>query len=159
MTIARLRDRLNHYLTYHRQSCRPLSVLKEFHQMTKLTEWLSAMPQVSECRDIVITIRGTRYVGAAYRDSVFGDALRYYLLGELPACYKRSTKTVFVIDGADWYIACYVPADRITADVANYHPCGASFMLCRCPSGDSIDRYNYHRGEHHPYNRVNCTIE
>lgn len=126
--------------------------------MPTLIEWLNQFPQVSNTREIVVTIKGKRYLGAAYRDSVFDNRDRYYLLGELPACYKRSSRTAFVIDGADWYVACYLPKVQLlmlTSEQATYHPFGEYFMLCRwqVPDGRTIDAY-----EIRPYNRVYATI-
>lgn len=111
--------------------------------MIKLTDWLAAIPTVSDIREITVTIKGTVYQGAAYRDANFANEPRYYMLGRLPAYYRRSARTAFVIDGADWYIACYITAERITPEYAPYHPCGEHFMLCRwqVPNGDAIDCY------------------
>ena len=123
--------------------------------MTQLTTWLSQFPTVSEIREINVTIKGTTYNGVSYRDSNFGNEPRLYLLGALPACYRRSSRTAFVIDGVDWYVACYMTAERITLQFAPFHPCGEHFMLCRwgVPDGSAIDRY-----ELRPYNRVAATL-
>lgn len=120
--------------------------------MSKLTEWLAAFDHTSDVSEISVTIKGTTYVGARYTQN---DSVRLYLLGALPACYRRSTRTAFVIDGEDWYIACYMEGGKIAADNAQYHPHGEHFMLCKwsVPSGDAIDRY-----EPTPYTRVPTTI-
>jgi hypothetical protein len=119
----------------------------------KLVEWLSQFPAVSDVREISVSIKGTTYNGASYRDSNFGDKPRLYLLGALPACYRRSSRTAFVIGGNDWYVACYMEARRIEENpsFAPFHPCGEHFMLCRweVPDGSAIDRF-----ELRPYNRV-----
>ncbi len=123
--------------------------------MSDLIATLAAIDHLSNVRPIAVTIRGTRYEGAAYESTITRDKTVYYLLGERPACYLRSSRTVFVIDGADWYVQCYMPAERITPEIAAYHPHGAHFQLAAwsVPSGEAIDRY-----EMRPYNRVPVTV-
>lgn len=123
-----------------------------------LANWLAAMPHITCVRDIVVTIKGKRYAGAAYHDAHdAGNKMRLYLLGELPACYRRSARTAFVIDGADWYVACYMQSEETMRDprYSSHHPHGKHFILCRwaVPDGSAIDRY-----EPRPYNRVAATI-
>lgn len=122
----------------------------------RIVKWLNSLQQVSDVQPITVTIKGTRYIGASYRDDIFGGKLRLYLLGRLPACYRRSTRTVFVIDNADWYIASYMRADRLNAENKRYHPFGEMFMLCRwqVSDGSAIDRW-----ELRPYNRVAARVD
>ncbi len=128
--------------------------LKRSPAMTQLTSWLSQFPAVSDISEITVTIKGTKYTGARYCDSNFGNKPRLYLLGALPACYRRSSRTAFVIDGADWYVAAYMEQRRITEEFAPFHPCGEHFMLCCWDAPDgAIDRY-----ELRPYNRVAATL-
>lgn len=120
--------------------------------MTALKDWfISLGDHISDVRDVRVAIGRAIYDGVSYRDANFANEPRLYLLGDLPAAYKRSTHTAFVIAGADWYVACYMPAERITPEFAPFHPFGPHFMLCRwqVPSGEAIDAY-----EPRPYTRV-----
>lgn len=123
----------------------------------KLKAYLETLPNVSRVRIVTVSIKGTSYEGCSYVDSNFGEQPRLYLLGFLPACYKRSTRTAFVIDGADWYVACYMQSAETlnNPQYAPYHPLGFHFMLCRwaVPDGGAIDRY-----EMRPYNRVPALV-
>jgi hypothetical protein len=123
--------------------------------MSKLTDWLLSFPHVSDVREITATIKGKTYIGAHYCDSNFNNEPRLYLLGDLPACYRRTTKTAFVIDGADWYVACYMQSEPIPERFAAYHPCGKHFMLCqwKVTDGTPIDHYYLK-----PYDRVPTTL-
>lgn len=115
---------------------------------TQLIDYLSAMPHIRNVAPVVLYLDGRRYEGAAYDDD--GGA-KWYFIGALPPSYRRSSRTAYVIGGADYYIACYMPAARITPQYAPYHPFGETFMLCRwnVPDGGAIDKY-----EVRPYNRV-----
>lgn len=105
---------------------------------------------------IAITIKGTRYMGARYTDRHDPGRVRLYLLGDLPACYRRSSRTVFRFPGdeQDWYIAAHINADRITPENARFHPGGANFMLIAWDASDPIDHY-----ENRPRTRVVVTLE
>lgn len=118
--------------------------------MAQLTDWLSSLDHVSAAVPVTATIRGKRWIGARYRGSDF-DGERLYLLGDLPDCYKHSSRTAFLINREDWYVACYMQDDLIPERYAAYHPHGRHFMLCRwsVPDGSTIDQH-----ERRSYGRV-----
>lgn len=124
-------------------------------ERAKLVDWLLSLG-CKHVKPVDVTIRGATYHGASYVDPKHpGNDERLMLLGELPAPYRRSTRTAFVIDGADWYIATYWNADHAAKvgrpAVDDMHPFAAEFMLCKweVPDGTTIDRY-----EPRPYTRV-----
>lgn len=121
--------------------------------MSQLTEYLTTLSRICNVQSVQVTIKGTVYEGASYDDGRTQGIL--YLLGERPNCYKRSTRTVFVINDVDYYIACYMEGAKITSQFAAYHPCGANFQLRRwsVPNGGAIDQY-----ELTPYARVQASI-
>lgn len=126
--------------------------------MSKLTNYLQDIESVTECAEITLFLDGRRYNGAAYRDSNFNNEQRLYIIGDLPRSYLRSRRTAYVIDRADWYIACYMESARLATlkpEQMQYHPVGANFMLCRwdVPSGEAIDKY-----ELRPYRRVPALV-
>lgn len=115
------------------------------------------------CTDVqpgTLTIQGVRYVACAY---VQNGQRRIYVVGERPKCVMRRAKTCFRFDNleTDWYVAAYMPRERLCLNNHEFHPLGANFLLCawRVPSGEPIDKHNYWRGEHKPYTRVKATFE
>ena len=118
--------------------------------MTSISGWLRTLDNVSDVARVSVTIKGTAYEGASYRDAHHGDGERLLIAGELPACYRRSSRVVFRFDGdaRDWYVACYWNAEAAARAgrplVNEYHPVGANFMLCpwQVPSGEAIDRWD-----------------
>lgn len=121
-----------------------------------LTEWLESLKctNVTAC---TVTIKGTTYQGASYIDPSHNSQERIYLLGKLPACYRRSTRTCFRVTGdtRDWYVAAYMPAERLADEYLPFHPFGEHFMLVPwgVPDGSKIDRY-----AERPYARVSATL-
>lgn len=108
-----------------------------------LCEWLKSL----DCFDVSpvrVTIGKSTYEGAEYRQKRLHKGKPYsdsedwipietyevhalYLLGELPASYRRSSKTCYVRngDGRDWFVAGYY--DK--ADVNPLQPFGRHFLL------------------------------
>lgn len=125
--------------------------------MTRIPEWLSKLSNIRDVQEACVTIRGTTYDGVSYRDDNHGDGERLLLIGELPSCYRRSARTTFRFEGdeRDWYVACYwnleAAAHAGRPLVNEYHPSGATFMLCpwQIPSGEAIDCW-----DERPYARV-----
>src|SRR5271166_6187115 len=96
--------------------------------MTKLTEWLKSIDGIKDVKPTKVIIHNTSYEAAQYNQH--GDE-RLYCIGKLPACYIRSTHTVFLFpnDHRDWYVASFITARHITEAVARFHPFGETFIL------------------------------
>lgn len=114
---------------------------------TDISSWLhslgyDARPAVSPLR-----IGSVSYVGAEYRHDT---VQRLYLLGDLPACYRRSSRVVFRIphDERDWFVATYSDA---APSHPNRPPFGPFFILHPWTAPEPIDRY-----ERTPRKRVKC---
>jgi hypothetical protein len=115
----------------------------------RVADYLAGLPGVQEVRPIRLAIGRQRYHGAWYRQARDHNGTPYqqeacYLVGGLPAAYRRSTRVAFILpnSAADWYVACYMPADR-AADpkFAAYHPFGATFQLMPWTAAEPIDKY------------------
>jgi hypothetical protein len=141
--------------------------------VSKVAEWLSTLPHVADVHPVSVTIKGKVYHGARYKQTVpiapgcpayaRGErahiAEHMYLLGELPAHYRRSTKACYAIEGDDreWYVSSYFQDDVMVhgSKFKLHHPFGNTFMLSpwAVPDGGKIDQY-----EPRPYARVPLTI-
>jgi hypothetical protein len=78
---------------------------------------------------------GSHYIGEARAS----DCL--YLLGDLPACYRHSSRVAFMLGGKDWYVSGWYPSDTPN----QYHPLGRAFFMREWDTGDAIDRYNAYK--------------
>lgn len=141
-----------------------------FYRRHTLAAYLASLPSIAQIVPGTITIKGTDYecawytqtsqpVPSAPNQSVSHDR-RIYCLGKLPACYRRSSHTVFRFpaDIRDWYIACYMDTanlHRLKPEQMKYHPFGEMFILSawQVPDGSAIDRY-----ETRPYTRIAATL-
>jgi hypothetical protein len=81
--------------------------------------------------DMDAVTRGYKRAGDEY------GSRHIYCLGELPLVYKPKRRKWPLNricfprdDGLDWYIAAYMPLDRITPEFSEFHPFGVNFMLC-----------------------------
>jgi hypothetical protein len=122
--------------------------------MSNLTDWLNSLG-IDDARAMTLTIRGTTYEAARYRDPKHPDAPeRIYVIGRLPSCYRRSTHTVFLFEGDphDWFVCAYMPADRLNDEITQLHPFGETFILTPWTHAEPIDRH-----EPRPYSRVRAS--
>jgi len=121
----------------------------------------------TDIRPVAVAIGRTRYQGAFYRQIVavapgcraYDEGQRshvveaLYLVGPLPAAYRRTRRTVFRLpgDGRDWYVAGYYPVDQPN----EYHPLGRMLQLrpWTDPSGRAIDAWS-----ERPYPRVEAGV-
>ncbi len=139
-----------------------------------VSDWLNAHDRTS-AGPVRVTIGRTTYVGAFYAQTrdispgcrAYADGERtyrqsgYYLLGALPASYRRKRATVYA-DPADDR-PCYVvgwfgqDGDRPLAvplsddDARKFHPFGSMFMLGHCAADH--EQYGGHNGcayDHRP---------
>jgi hypothetical protein len=119
----------------------------------KVAEWLRGCPDTSEVSPVTVTISKQTYHGAKYRQR--GGEARLYLVGDLPASYRRSTHVAyrFADDSREWYIGCYWQGGTVPADQERYHPFGHSFILFPWVHSEPIDY-----GERKPYRRIVATI-
>jgi formylmethanofuran dehydrogenase subunit C len=87
-----------------------------------------------------------------YRQGSDDTATRFYIAGELPQGYKsgneRRDGTKFVANDASYYVAAYMPANRINANNSMHHPIGANFLIFK----------NQH-GWHNPVNELPISFE
>ena len=124
-----------------------------------LAEWLATLPNVSNVRACSLNIGGTTYEAASY------DALleaptgsraaienlaptverMLYVLGERPASHR----TVYVIDGEDWFVAAWAEA-RVarSPETRQWHPWGEWFGMHKWDAPWPIDH------QEDPYERV-----
>jgi hypothetical protein len=127
------------------------------HNANDVANYLRTLPNCSGVLPVAVTIKGTRYEGAAYIDEAHNkEETRFYLLGELPACYRRSRHTTFRFDGdsRDWYIAGYMPRENLKPENARYNPCGINFLLMAWNHSSAIDAH-----EPTPYARVAARLD
>jgi hypothetical protein len=129
-----------------------------------LQEWLES----HGCYDVspvVLTIGRTTYEGCRYRKRI--EALQnartrepyvreaIYVLGGLPAAYRRSTKVAFRFTGddRDWYVGGYVTEAVATSpDTERFHYEGyAAFQLFPWDASDGLQIDSF---EEHPYRRI-----
>lgn len=122
--------------------------------LDRLATYLESLA-CTNLRKLHITIRKTTYEAVEYVQPDTDGRKRIYVLGELPRCYVRSSRTCFRVPGskADHYIACYMSAARITPEFAQFHPFGANFMLLTWDLPDAIDRY-----DRTPYTRIAMAV-
>lgn len=118
-----------------------------------------------DIKPVAVAIGRTRYEGAFYRQiqviapgcpayargerSHVVEAL--YLVGPLPAAYRRSRCVAFRLpgDSRDWYVAGYYPSDLPN----EHHPLGRMLTLRPWLDGEPIDAWRPR-----PYRRVDATV-
>lgn len=129
----------------------------EVSELRNVTRWLASLESVASVEAVRVTIGKACFDGARYVDKQTGDS-RLYLLGEVPASYRRSTHVCYNFEGdsRDWYIAYYMPRERLTPEYAPHHPFGPHFGLFAwsVPDGSRIDSH-----EEKSYARVAATLE
>ena len=118
-----------------------------------------------DIKPVRVRIGRQRYEGAFYRQiqaiapgcRAYEEGQRshvveaLYLVGPLPAAYRRSQRVAFRLpgDGRDWYVAGWYPADLPN----EYHPLGRMLTLRPWLDGEPIDVW-----APRPYRRVDATI-
>jgi hypothetical protein len=133
--------------------------------MSELQEWLEGCGCV--CVPVEVTIGRTTYEGVRYKQTrkVLEGCRAYtegereyvqealYLLGDLPATYRRSRRIAFLIDGEEheWYLASWVTdATAKSERYGMFHFEGhAAFQIMPWSVGGKIDEH-----EERPYRRV-----
>lgn len=134
---------------------------------SKLTSWLVGLPNVANVVEVTLRIGKETYQGARYHDMrKTDDGTPYtlemvYLLGDLPSCYRRSSRTVFTnvqpCDSREWYVVGWHDGGQRIWDAYTTPkpPFGVYFMLSpwSLPSGEKIDEMEV-RGGKKPYRRV-----
>lgn len=130
----------------------------------KLTDYLSDLPHVSDVRPCRVGIGRGDAEAAFYKQTGHFDGAPYvreglYVLGNLPACYVRSRRTVFRLpdefgDARDWFVATYgTSALMLNPAFAAQHPCGAFYILMPWTAREAIDAH-----ELTPYARVSIDV-
>ena len=105
----------------------------------KVAEWLESLEDVTEVEPVTLTIGTQTWEGAVY---TLRGQRSYYLAGDLPKSYAGQ-RTCYRLPGddRDWYVACYMEADRLTPEFKQHHSFGANWMMrCWTVSG-KIDDY------------------
>jgi hypothetical protein len=105
-----------------------------------VAKWLQSLDSVTGASPVLVTIGRSEYPGAIY-STVDGED-RIYLLGSLPASYRRSTHTVYRFrhDGVVWFIGGYFDKDP-EGQYKAFHPFGHWFGLHK----DSLSVTHGHR--------------
>ena len=123
-----------------------------------LQAWLESLG-CTNVRPVTVTIDGTDYPACVYDDVKTGAIQRYYCVGRLPLCkwparLKHPKDGVcFRMNDDDYYIACYMNAERITEQYRAYHPFGENFIVMKWCAPEPIDRY-----EPKPYKRYAMSV-
>lgn len=108
-----------------------------------------------------VTIKGTTYNAVRYSDA---GRTRYYVLGTLPAHYKRSRRAVYVASNhrQELYIGGYADSDT-AENHPKFHKFGAWFDLSlwysKCKGLDGRKFGKIDRDELKPYERIRITID
>jgi hypothetical protein len=100
----------------------------------------------------------TPFPGAKYTEDRDGSPEeRLYLVGELPASYRRSHKVCYRTADCDrdWYIAAWFLKTGENVEYHECHPFGNHFILAlwSMPNGWTIDKC-----EPTPYRRMSITV-
>ena len=112
------------------------------------------------CTDVKpgkLTIGRHTFAAATYTQN---DQRLMYVIGEFPPILRRKRNMCLNINGmpADWYVAAHMQRE-IPDEFKNSHPFGKNFLLSLWDIAEPIDKYNYWRGEHKPYLRIQATWE
>jgi hypothetical protein len=128
--------------------------------MEKLVSYLRALPNCRDVHAVRVTMARIQagqqltYEGAQYVDT--DDQPRLFLLGDLPKHKLRRPHTCYVIDGIDWYVACFMSSERLAMRIAgrpeDFHPFGPTFILLPWSLPEPIDKWK-------PYDRVPTIIQ
>lgn len=136
-----------------------------------LQEWLETTCGCREVIPVRVTIGRTVYEGCRYKQDRKaspgsraaregrGDYVQeaIYLLGGLPASYRRSRRLAFVIDGdeREWFVASWVTAKTAgTGAFAKFHFEGnPAFQIMPWSADSQIDQY-----EDRPYERKQIEV-
>ena len=131
-----------------------------------IADWLRTLPDVQEASPLTIKIGRTVYPAASYhqwRTAPDGGVYVHeaiYLVGPLPAAYKRSRRVALTLPGeaAEWYVGGYFQESNPQPQHAPYHPFGPNVLLMpwRVPSGEAIDAHEWPEKK---YRRVPVGIE
>lgn len=120
-------------------------------------EWLRDNTSVRLVAPVAVKLGRETYHGASYFEPAPRTEAVLYLLGNVPAAYKRSRRVCWQFDGdeRDWYLAAFADA-AIAADLPEFHPFGAWFQLRQWPTvlpggerAETIDAY-----QQAPYRRL-----
>lgn len=121
----------------------------------KLVEWLESLTNSLGAYPISVKIGKTTYEGAAFWRRNTGFNRDYvesgiYLLGDVPASYKRSRRVVYNFGSShEWYVACWATKEIVNnPEFSEYHPFGIWFQLRPWRNG-KIDEFSYT-----PYKRI-----
>lgn len=85
-----------------------------------------------------LTIGRSVYPAARYKQPRdYGAIKAIYVVGELPASYRRSSHTVFLAGNDKWYLAAYYNQKPNS----QFHPLGHNFMLMQAEHDDIFRGY------------------
>lgn len=118
-----------------------------------VVDWLKTLDHIEPAGPIGVKIGHSTYHGGAYFEKAREGSHRepiMYLLGNLPASYKRSTHVCyrFPNETHDWYVAGFADA-AVASAMPQFHPFGPWFQLRQWPSGISpFDGQEYETIDH-----------
>jgi hypothetical protein len=137
-----------------------------------LMEWFESHHGITHAESVRVTIGRTTYDGVLYKQTMetprnthaYVDGEReyqreaIYLLGDLPAAYRRRKSTCFTITGdeREWYIGSWNTREVANdPEYAKFHYEGnAGFQLMPWTADSKIDDH-----ARTPYQRVAITVE
>ena len=125
---------------------------------TKVAKWLLSLQHIAMTTPVRVTIGKHTFPGAKYTEDREGSAEeRLYLVGELPASFRRSHKVCYrtADSECDWYIAAWFRETGFSIEWRQVHRFGSHFILAlwSMPQGWEIDKFDAK-----PYRRIPMTI-
>jgi hypothetical protein len=123
-----------------------------------VAKWLLGLQHIATAVPVVVQIGKHTFPGARYTEDRDGNVEeRLYLIGELPASYRRSHEVCYRTSDSqcDWFIAAWFLKTGENVEYHEAHPFGSHFILAlwSMPQGWTIDRY-----EPKPYRRLPMTL-
>lgn len=164
---------MTHNARVAKEGAKTAAHLEGWETANRVALWLGSLPQVTETQAARVTIGRETFNGAHYVESLVApetarnpgpyksEAL--YLVGPLPASYRKRSRTVYRFEGdaREWYVAGYADARAMAPQFAKFHPFGVAFYLrpWDVPGGESIDAGEWYAGKPVTYTRVNAKRE
>jgi hypothetical protein len=124
----------------------------------QVAKWLLSFQHIAMTTPVTVKIGKHVFPGAKYtEDREASVEERLYLIGELPASFRRSHKVCYrtVDSERDWYIAAWFRETGFSVEWRQVHRFGSHLILAQwsMPPGWTIDKF-----EAKPYRRVSMTI-
>lgn len=124
----------------------------------QVAKWLLSFQHIAMTTPVTVKIGKHTFSGARYTEDREGSAEeRLYVVGELPASFRRSHKVCYrtADSDRDWFIAAWFLQQAFSVEWTQVHRFGSHFILAlwSMPQGWEIDKFDAK-----PYRRVPMTI-